>query len=205
MPHPARKPLLDPAADRPAPDDEALVALARAGSRRAFEDLVRRYQRPIYFLIERYVRDADEAADIAQSTFIRAHQSLSQLGNAAVFRHWLFRIAVNLSLNWLRDNARFVEAIAPDEGPSVEADGGAELETSRRAAALREAVAQLPPKQRATVELRVFQDLSFAEVAQATGCTSVGARVNYHFAVKNLRELLGAPAPEGRPRAGARS
>src|SRR5262245_25648787 len=86
--------------------DEVLVGQARAGSRPAFEALVRRYQRPVYYLVLRYARDPDEAADLAQRTFIRAMDNVAELRGAEVFRTWLFRIAVNLSLNYLRDTAR---------------------------------------------------------------------------------------------------
>src|SRR5689334_12028448 len=83
------------------PSAEALVAQARAGSRDAFEALVRRYQRPSYFLCHRYVRDPDEAADLAQRTFIRAFGKVNELRGVEVFRTWLFRIGVNLCLNQL--------------------------------------------------------------------------------------------------------
>jgi RNA polymerase sigma-70 factor (ECF subfamily) len=80
-------------------DDGDLVEQARGGSRPAFEALVRRYQKAIYFLCLRYVRDHDVAADVTQRTFIRAIEGLPELRDTGVFREWLFRIGVNLALN----------------------------------------------------------------------------------------------------------
>jgi RNA polymerase sigma-70 factor (ECF subfamily) len=184
------------------PDDDALVARATAGSRPAFEELVRRHQKGIYFLCLRYVRDHDAAADLAQRTFIRAFEKVTELRDARTFRGWLYRIAANLSLNHLRDHARFV-----DEEDAYEAalppDAPAALEAGEESAALRLAVAQLPTKQRMTLELRVYEDLPFKDIAQALGTTEGAAKVNFHYAVGKLRALLGAAGGREAGRGGA--
>src|SRR5687767_13024492 len=151
-----------PMTDREEPSDADLVQRARAGSRTSFESLVRRYQRPLYYLCLRYVRDHDAASDLAQRTLIKALEKMDELRDPGIFKSWLFRIGANLALNHLRDNARFVDEQAPgnpDAPPSLEAD--ARLEAAEDAAALRRAVAELPTKQRMTLELRVFEELSF--------------------------------------------
>src|ERR1700754_418024 len=86
------------------------VLLARDGSREALEALVRAYQKPLYYLCYRYVQDHDAAADVAQRSFIRAMDSLHLLRDAEQFQGWLFRIAINIALNHLRDRPRFVRA-----------------------------------------------------------------------------------------------
>jgi RNA polymerase sigma-70 factor (ECF subfamily) len=193
-----------PLTDRPppavadGPPDEELVLGAKAGSRPAFEALVRRYQEPVYFLCYRYVRDHDTAAELAQRAFVRAMDSIRDLRQAEIFRSWLFKIAVNLALNHLRDAAKFVEnpifegAVAP-EAPSL-------LEAVETARGLEAAVSRLPNKQRRIVELRVYQELSFRDIAQALDTTANAAKVGFHHAIKNLRRLLvpadGAPAQE---------
>src|SRR5437667_942042 len=98
------------------PSDADLVTRARGGDRPAFEALVRRYQKPLYFLCLRYVRDHDSASDLTQRAFIRALEKMDELREAHIFRSWLFRIGANLALNHLRDHARFVE----EETPAVE-------------------------------------------------------------------------------------
>jgi RNA polymerase sigma-70 factor (ECF subfamily) len=184
----------------PEPDetaDETLVAGARAGERAAFEALVRRYQKPVYRLCFRYVRDHDEAADLTQRTFVRVMGRLGDLRQGELFRTWLFRIGVNLALNHIRDNARFVEE--PPEGLdpalAVTAVGVSRLVAGELATALRKAVEALPTKQRMTLELRIYEELSFRDIALALGTSEGAAKVNFHYAVRKLRSRLG-PAEE---------
>lgn len=180
------------ASDPHMPTDEELVLKARAGSQPAFESLVRRYQKPLYFLCIRYVRDHDVAADIVQRSFIRVLEKLDVLRDAQIFRSWLFRIGVNLSLNQLRDHARFVE----EDGSLVEETGSGApeadtlMERREDSDALHRAVALLPTKQRMTLELRIHEELSFRDIAVALDTTEGAAKVNFHYAVRRLRSLL---------------
>jgi DNA-directed RNA polymerase specialized sigma24 family protein len=102
--------------DQPGLSDEALVGQARTGSRPAFEALVRRYQKALYFLCLRYVHDHDAASDLTQRSFIRVLEKLDDLREDNTFKSWLFRIAANLSLNHIRDHARFVDVADPARG-----------------------------------------------------------------------------------------
>lgn len=184
---------ISPVSDRPTlllgeATDEELALAARAGSRGAFEALVRRYREPVYFLCYRYVRDHDTAAELAQRAFVRAMDSIRDLRQAEIVRSWLFKIAVNLALNHLRDAAKFVDeaafegVVAPEAPLLIEA-----AETTR---GLQSAVSRLPNKQRLIVELRVYQELSFRDIAQALDTTANAAKVGFHHAIKNLRRLL---------------
>jgi RNA polymerase sigma-70 factor, ECF subfamily len=178
--------------------DAELVARARAGSRSAFEALVRRHQKPLYFLCYRYVRDHDVAADLAQRTFIRVMERLGDLREASIFKSWLLRIGANLALNHLRDHARFVsdESAVATEMAVVPADAPALVEAREDAQALRRAVAELPTKQRMTLELRIYEGLSFREVAAVLDTTEGAAKVNFHYAVRRLRGLLAGRAQD---------
>ena len=181
------------------PTDDELVAQAREGSRPAFETLVRRFQRPLYFLCLRYVRDHDAAADLTQRAFIRAMDKIQELREANTFRGWLYRIGANLALNHLRDNARFVaeghegQAVAVDD-PETAPAAHTLMEAAEDSQTLRRAVALLPTKQRMTLELRVYEDLPFRDIALALDTTEGAAKVNFHYAVRRLRELLARPA-----------
>jgi RNA polymerase sigma-70 factor (ECF subfamily) len=184
------------------PADSLLVEQAKAGSRPAFEALVRRYQKPLYFLCFRYVRDHDVAADLAQRTFIRVMEKLAELRDALIFRSWLFRIGANLALNHLRDHARFVDDdLAPLDEPASAPEAHSHLEALEDAVALRRAVALLPTKQRMTLELRIYEELPFRDIADALETTEGAAKVNFHYAVKRLRALLARPTAGkvGRP------
>jgi RNA polymerase sigma-70 factor (ECF subfamily) len=168
--------------------DEELVVAAKTGSRPAFEALVRRYQEPVYFLCYRYVRDHDTAAELSQRAFVRAMDSIRDLRQAEIFRSWLFKIAVNLALNHLRDAAKFVEQTT-FEG-SVPPEAQSLMEAAEASRGLQSAVARLPNKQRMIVELRVYQELSFRDIAQALDTTANAAKVGFHHAIKNLRRIL---------------
>src|SRR3954452_13164631 len=168
------------------------VERARAGSRKDFEVLVRTYQKSLYFLCYRFVRDHDAAADLAQLTFIRAIESFQELRDPGFFQGWLFRIGMNLSLNYLREHARFVRRGEEDRTPSTELQSA--LESAEHSRLLLHAVAQLPPRQRQIVELRVYRELPFNDIAVELRTSANAAKVSYHHAVKKLRRLVGATA-----------
>src|SRR5438045_4453505 len=88
------------------PSDSELLAAFRAGDSRAFETLVRRYQRPVLAIARRFSRDEDDAEDLAQRAFINASERAGGWRGGS-FKSWLFRIVVNLAKNHLRDIARF--------------------------------------------------------------------------------------------------
>jgi len=189
----ARLPLLDSAAPAVSADPDAeLAARFRGGDRAAFDQLVRRHQKGLWHLVRRYVRRDADASDVTQQAFVRAFRGLASFRGAASVRSWLYRIAINCALSWLRDHRR-EEPTELDEDALIEAHAGpARLLGGERGAQLRAAIAQLPPKQKLVLELRVFDDLSFKEVAELAECTENTAKVNFHHAVRRLRELMGA-------------
>ncbi|MCA1664130.1 MAG: sigma-70 family RNA polymerase sigma factor [Myxococcales bacterium] len=183
----AHKPMANDDSER---DDQALVARFQRGDRAAFELLVRRYQRPIYWLALRYVGNDADAKDVAQRALVQAFVKVGQLRDAASFRSWVYRMAANLSLNVVRDRKPSTEladdlATALAREPLVEPM--IEVEAQRR---LRAAVAKLPPMQRLVVELRIYEELPFAEVAEIAECSEGSAKVNFHHALKKLRVLM---------------
>lgn len=186
----------DAVSDEPVDLDRALVTRAQRGDRAAFEQIVRRHQRGLWHLARRYLRSDADAADVTQQAFVRAYQALGGFRGDASVRSWLYRIAINLSLNAVRDRSREQPSELADDALTIAATGADRLEGSQRAAALRAAIAELPPKQKLVLELRVFDELSFREVAALADCTENAAKVSFHFAVKRLRRLLGDQAIE---------
>jgi RNA polymerase sigma-70 factor (ECF subfamily) len=197
---------MQPDADIP---DDALVERARRGDRVALGMLVRRHQRSLFALCLRYVGDVDEAQDLVQRTFVRAMTKLPELREVGAFRGWLLRIGAHLALNHLRDNARFVseDTVAAggliDQVQHTEARVVDWLEAAETGAVLRDAVKALPTKQRMTLELRVYEELAFRDIAAALGTSEGAAKVNFHYAVRRLRVLL-APAGDPAQRPGQR-
>jgi len=172
--------------------DRELVDRFVAGERVAFDLLVRRHQRGMWRLVRRYVKHGDDASDVTQQAFVRAFKGLASFRGAATVRSWLYRIAINCALSWLRDHRREHPAELPEDAlvdaspipPVRMMDGQDGLQ-------LRTAIKLRPPKQKLVLELRVFDDLSFKEVAELADCTENTAKVNFHYAVKRLREILG--------------
>jgi RNA polymerase sigma-70 factor, ECF subfamily len=171
-------------------EDEDLVERFRGGDRGAFDELVRRYQRPIFYLARRYVRDDDEAKDLAQRAFVKAFQGIDRLRGPGAFKTWLYRIVSNLALNHIRDRARVAREAEARAEAAVDPIGTARMTGVEDQRELRAAIEELPPKQRLVLELRVFDELSFKEVAVAAGCSENAAKVNFHHAVKRLRQCM---------------
>ena len=174
--------------DDRSPSDAELLTAFRAGSSRAFEVLVRRYQAPVLAIARRFARDLDDAEDLAQRAFINAAGRAGGWRGGS-FKSWLFRIAVNLAKNHLRDVARFdrSEDAQEREATPSEPEAHERLERADRQRALREAIARLPRRQREVLLLRIDGDLPFAEIAATLGITEVNAKVNFHHAVQKLK------------------
>jgi RNA polymerase sigma-70 factor (ECF subfamily) len=177
---------MDPALTVTASDpDRELAERFRAGERS-------RHQKGMWRLIRRYVKRDADAADVTQLAFVRAFRGLAAFRGTASVRSWLYRIAINCALSWLRDHRR-EQASELAEDALVDANPApAQISASDDRARLRRAIEQLPPKQKLVLELRVFDDLSFKEVAELAECSENTAKVNFHYAVKRLRDILGA-------------
>jgi RNA polymerase sigma-70 factor (ECF subfamily) len=172
-------------------DEPALIAACLAGRREAFDIIVERHRRAVYQLCYRFVGNHEDASDLSQDVFIRAFRGLARFRGQSSLGTWLYRIAVNVSLNKVSTKQPSTEPI--DARPHLDSkaiDAAAELLRGERAAQVRRAIARLPKKQRATVILRVYHELSHEEIAGILG-SSVGAvKANFFHALAKLRNLL---------------
>jgi len=171
--------------------DIRFVDATLEGDDSAFEELVLRYQRPILSLILRMCSDPGEAPDIAQRVFLRAYNKLRTFKRRSSFKTWLYSIAMNLCRNELRRRKRRglpeqIEEAGLGEEPVVE-EGLIGDERRRMLAA---AIERLPPRQKSVLVLRVYQELSFQQIAQVIGISENSAKVNYHHAVRRLQAEL---------------
>ena len=172
------------------PDRELVERFVR-GERDAFDGLVRRHQQGVWRIVRRYVRSDADAADVTQQVFVRAFRGLAGFRGAASVRSWLYRIAIHTALSWLRDHRREQPAEIAEDALVEPASAPGRIAAGQDGARLRLAIAQLPPKQKLVLELRVFDDLPFKEVAELADCSENTAKVNFHYAVKRLRDILG--------------
>jgi RNA polymerase sigma-70 factor (ECF subfamily) len=177
----------------PERDDHALVQAAQAGDTQAFEEIVERHRRSVYSVCYRFVSSHEDASDLAQETFVRAWKGLGNFKGESAFSTWLYRIAVNTSLNRVSARRLPVEPIEGDKFVDTVGElPGASLIREERAQAVRRAIAALPEKQRATLILRAYHDMSHQEIADVLG-SSVGAvKANFFHALANLRKILGS-------------
>ena len=171
--------------------DRELADRFRTGDRDAFDQLVRRHEKGVWRVVRRYLRNDADTADVTQQVFVRAFRGLLTFRGQSSVRSWLYRIAINCALSWIRDHRREQPSeIAEDSLTQMPVAPGRIADT-QDGVRLRVAIAQLPPKQKLVLELRVFDDLSFKEVAELADCSENTAKVNFHYAVKKLREILG--------------
>jgi RNA polymerase sigma-70 factor (ECF subfamily) len=174
-------------------DDKALMTRCQAGDHEAFEDLVRTHQRMIHALCYRMTGSTADAEDLAQETFIQAAQHLAGFRAEARFSSWLYRIALNLCLNWQKQcqrRQRLQEALSqhlPAAAP----------EDSRQTHQVQEALMKLHPKQRAAVVLTIYDGLNHAEAAQALGCSETTVSWRLFAARRKLKRLLKNLSPGG--------
>lgn len=160
-------------------DERFLVQRAQHGDTQAFGELVKRQQTAVFNVAYRLTGRHQDAEDAAQETFLRAYRALGRFDLARPFAPWVKRICTNLCLNWLAAKQQQTQTTAADishsSQPRVDMDhwSGAEatpeqallrLESAQR---LRAAILRLPPHQRAVVEMRHFQGLSYEEIAAA--------------------------------------
>jgi len=180
----------------PGDKTEKLVQRAQAGDRAAFDDLVRRYRARIYALTLHLTGSRSEADDITQDVFTRAYQQLHTFAGRSEFFTWLYRIAVNRSLNARRDTARRRTSGLDD--PRVQAAVAVDAYGDpRRAAELRQTYARLvtaldrlSPTLRSTVVLVSLQGLSHDEAAAVLGCPAGTVAWRIHEARNQLRSSL---------------
>jgi RNA polymerase sigma-70 factor (ECF subfamily) len=172
-----------------ASDDAALVAACLAGRRDAFDVIVERHRRHVYRLCYRFVGNHEDASDLAQDVFVRAYRGLRGFKGQSSIGTWLYRIAVNVSLNKVASKTPPQEPIAESAAAPFEHPAEA-LMRGERAEQVRAAIARLPRKQRATLILRIYHELPHEQIAGILG-SSVGAvKANFFHALGNLRKLL---------------
>jgi len=174
------------------PGEADLLRRARAGDPEALSRLVTCHHGTVYRFLLAFLRDEDQAADATQDAFVKVLERLDGFRGESSFRTWLLVIARNEALGLIRSKGRRKEE--PLGEPEHWQDGGlAPDDAAVRASEVqrvRAALERLPEKQRLTVSLRLFDELSFKEIGEIVDSTEGAARVNYHYGIGRLREWL---------------
>lgn len=171
--------------------DDQLVERVKNGDSLAFEELVLRYQKPIYYFVLRVLKHPLEAEDTVQKIFLLAHQNIKGFRSESTFKTWIYRIGINQCNNFFRQNKNR-EFTSFEDLPMADSRADQERELSEKESVenLRKAVEQLPYKQRMVVTLRIYQDLSFEEIGTALNMKANSAKVNFHHALETLKNRM---------------
>ncbi len=186
--------------------DEELVALSTSGDTDSFNQLVVRWERPIYALAYRVLGREEDAKDVCQETFLRAFRALKGFKGQAKFSSWIYRIALNLCRDWMRRERRsgVVTPLDADHEPEPVAKP---VETSEDRAVRRDlgrvitrAMSVLSEEQRTTIVLKEYHGLTFQEIADLQGCPLSTVKTRLYQGLGVLRRQLqrsGVADPSG--------
>lgn len=188
-----------------AASDSDVVLWAQEGHEAAFRELVRRYERPVFSLIYRMVRDRETAEDLAQDTFVKVLNAIETFRPDHKFSSWIFKIANNTAIDQLRRRSLDTLSIegAPDaltperqEATALQVTGGTEspleeLEARELGSQIETAIAKLRPEYRSCIILRHVEGRPYEEIAEILGLPLGTVKTYIHRARGELRDLLG--------------
>ncbi len=184
--------------------DQQVVELARSGQEPAYRELLRRYERPVFSLIYRMVRDRSLAEDLSQDTFVKVLNALDSYRPEFKFSSWIFKIANNVAIDQLR--RRELDTLSLDGAPNArtrdEVEATAlqavdhselplqELESRELGSMIEQAIAKLRPEYRSCILLRHVEGRSYEEIAEALDLPLGTVKTYIHRARNELREYL---------------
>jgi len=178
--------------------DEELVARSMDGDAESFNQLIRRWERPIYALAYRVLGREEDARDVCQDTFLRAFRALGGFRGQAKFSSWLYRIALNLCRDWMRRQRRAPTVQMPEDvdvaefaaahGPTESIEALVARRELGRAVAV--AMATLPEEQRTAIVLKEYHGLTFQEIADLQGCPLSTVKTRLYQGLSVVRRQL---------------
>ena len=178
--------------------DEELVAKSVGGDADSFNELVLRWERPIYALAYRTIGREEDARDVCQETFLRAFRALPGFRGQAKFSSWLYRIALNLCRDWVRRERRTPVVQAPEDVDLVDLAAAQEPSESiedlvaRRelSAIVGQAMKALSEEQRTAIILKEYHGMTFQEIADLQGCPLSTVKTRLYQGLSVLRRHL---------------
>lgn len=178
--------------------DEELVARSIRGDNESFNELILRWERPIYALAYRTIGREEDARDVCQETFLRAFRALPRFRGQAKFSSWLYRIALNLCRDWMRRERRTPVMQAPEDVDLTELAAAAEPSESIEDLVARKdltreverVMARLPEEQRTAIILKEYHGLTFQEIADLVGCPLSTVKTRLYQGLTVIRREL---------------
>jgi RNA polymerase sigma-70 factor (ECF subfamily) len=178
--------------------DEELVARAQGGDVESFNQLIVRWERPIYALAYRVIGKEEDARDVCQDAFLRAYRALPGFKGQAKFSSWLYRIALNLCRDWIRRQRRAPVSQLPEDIDASELAAAAgpvesieELVARRELSAIvEEAMSVLSEEQRTAIILKEYHGMTFQEIADMQGCPLSTVKTRLYQGLSLLRRRL---------------
>ncbi|MFI3287755.1 MAG: RNA polymerase sigma factor [Rikenellaceae bacterium] len=157
-----------------------------------FQKIVEKYSSRIYYVVRRIVRDHDDADDVLQNTFMKAWQARDSFRGEAGVYTWLYRIAVNEALAFLRNSSKMQYASGEEAERELRNlyDNDPYFDGDKAQKALAMAVDTLPAKQKAVFTLRYFEELSYAQISEVMETSQGALKASYHHAQKKVEEQL---------------
>ncbi|HMQ68809.1 MAG TPA: sigma-70 family RNA polymerase sigma factor [Ignavibacteria bacterium] len=176
-----------------ASSDEELISSFNKGDQSAFNYIVRKYQKKVYWIIRKMVLDHDDADDITQEVFIKLYRSLNDFRGDSKFFTYLYKIAVNYSINHLNRNKKINSRKSDIENTIIPSEDkiADEIMISRDITdLLEEAIETLPAQQRAVFNMRYYDNLSYEDISNILNKSVGGMKANYFHAIKRLEKFL---------------
>jgi len=192
---------LEPTVSPKAEEDRILVSAAKSGDQKAFEDLMKKYRKSVYYMLLKMVYNPDDAEDLTQEAFAKAFTSLHKFDSKFAFSTWLFRIATNNCIDFIRKKKLLTYSI--DQPVDEDSDRpffidirdknynpNEEMIHSERSQIIHEAVEKLPQRYKILVQLRYFDEKAYEELADELNLPLGTVKAQLHRARELLNELL---------------
>jgi len=192
-------PMVYPAATDEHAANENLMTRVQRGDMNAYQELIRLYQKKVFRVISSYQRNPEDALEVVQDTFLKVYTARNTWEHKTSFAAWLYRIAINASIDRYRRSGKDRPAYLEDmvEGQIHKSatagrphDALDRLRAGERRAMLEEAIRRLPDRQREVVSLRYFAEMQLGEIADTLDCPLGTVKSNLHKAIQTLRNLL---------------
>ena len=174
--------------------DSELLELFQNGSNPnfAFNLIVKQYQEKIYFHVRRMIVDHDDTNDVVQNTFIKAWKGLDKFRHDAKLYTWLYRIATNESITFIKKKKLGTMLSFQNYGSVLENKlvSSQDIDADKLLLTLKKAILSLPERQQLVFNMRYYDELTYEEISEITGVTVGGLKASYHIAAKKVEKII---------------